>query len=176
MLMNFHFNIILQALECIHSVVLLSVLLERFLNTMYPLKLLVSYEYLINLKVYFLFLHGYIELQHEVSISSSSSGTVEAGGVLILTCNSVSNKPHILSWMGPNGLVTSGDGITVQLEEESDTVLQSSLIFSPLRTSHAGNYSCISNVEEGFSIKEVISFLGIQSESQLLHDFCWQNF
>ena len=90
--------------------------------------------------------------------------------MLILTCDSVSNRSFLLSWLGPDGLVTSGDGITVQVEEESDTALHSSLIFSPLRTSHAGNYTCISNVAEGFSVKEVISFLSVKSKSQLLCD------
>ena len=83
---------------------------------------------------------------------------------MVLSCESVSDRLPHLTWVGPNGPVTSGNGITVFSKNTSETASQSKLEFCPLLTSHAGCYTCISNVESGFSIKKKNQIVSIQSK------------
>ena len=106
----------------------------------------------------------YIALQHEIKITSSSISAVPAGGVVTLTCEVVSNLPTQLSWTGPNGPVTSGDGITVVEMLVDPQTTRSTLAFHPLRVSHAGEYTCFSRLTQVASEKEASMLVNVQSK------------
>ena len=114
--------------------------------------------------MYMAYYFGLTELEHSVGITSSSTTQVKAGGVVVLTCESVSDRLPHLTWVGPDGPVTSGNGITVLYKNINETASQSTLAFHPLRTSHAGLYTCTSNVESGFSVKEESHSVSVQSK------------
>ena len=78
---------------------------------------------------------------------------------MVLTCQSVSGIRTQLTWVGPNGPVTSGSGVTV-----ITSTSQSTLAFHPLRVSHAGRYTCISTVEKIGSIKRASTLLSVQGK------------
>ena len=78
----------------------------------------------------------------------SEAGPVEAGSAgLTLACtvteviSGLSNMPSAY-WMGPSGLVTSGDEIVVTETFSNDTTFTVTLSFFSLHTSHAGVYTC----------------------------------
>ena len=100
-----------------------------------------------------------IEFTHEVNIVSSTTSTVPAGGVVVLTCQSMSSLPSQMTWVGPNGPVTSGNGVTVVTDEQ---ISQSGLALHPVRVSHAGQYTCVSVVEEVGSLKEASILVAVQ--------------
>lgn len=101
-------------------------------------------------------------------MTSSNSGPGLAGEVTALTCMSTSNLVPQLRWEGPNGPVSSGDGITIHQQQKNNNAVTNVLVFSPLRTSHAGAYTCISNVENGFSVNKSTISLYVQSMSPFL--------
>ena len=99
----------------------------------------------------------------EVNVTSSSTGPGQAGAVVVLTCLSASDRLPQLTWEGPSGPVSSGSGITVLEEQERENnTARSALIFSPLQTSHAGAYTCASNIESGFKTKTYTSHLYVK--------------
>ena len=100
-----------------------------------------------------------VDLVHEVNIVSSSASAVPAGGVVVLTCHSMSSLPSQITWVGPDGPVTSGNGVTLITDQENS---ESSLAFHPVTVSHAGQYTCISTVEEVSSIEEASILVSVQ--------------
>jgi len=52
-------------------------------------------------------------MEHSLNITASSSGPVLAGSTLTLTCTAVIDQVPHLKWIGPDGPVTSGGGITM---------------------------------------------------------------
>ena len=88
-----------------------------------------------------------------------------AGRAFVLACLTESNMFTNVTWMGPDGTITSGNGITLHVQKENETTVKYLLKFLILKTSHAGNYTCISNVEDGFSTKEVTTLVWPQSKS-----------
>lgn len=101
----------------------------------------------------------FIEFKHEVNVVSTSSSAVPAGGVVVLTCEAISNIPPKLTWVGPSGPVKNGNGVTVVTYPDA---LHSNLAFYPLRPSHAGQYTCISSVEDVDSVKEASKLVSVQ--------------
>ena len=91
---------------------------------------------------------------------------------MVLTCQSLSSVPSEMTWVGPNGPVTNGNGVTVVTDEENS---QSSLAFHPVRVSHAGQYTCISLVEEVGSLKEASILVAVQRKYKVDFDasFVW---
>ena len=56
--------------------------------------------------------------------------------------------PTAIVWMDPQGgTIVSGDGITLGTVTMEDNSTSFSLQFSPLRTSHGGEYTCQATVE-----------------------------
>ena len=110
-------------------------------------------------------------LKHEIDITSSSTSAVPAGGVTTLTCDVVSNIPTQISWMGPNGPVTNGNGVSVITIVLDQQTTQSSLAFHPLQTSHAGVYTCLSTLTDIVSEMEASMLVSVQSKlfTALLH-------
>lgn len=80
---------------------------------------------------------------------------------MVLTCEAISNIPPKLTWVGPNGPVKNGNGVTVVTYPDT---FQSSLAFYPLRPSHAGQYTCISSVEDVDSVKEASKLVSVQGK------------
>ena len=77
----------------------------------------------------------------------SEDGPVEAGSEgLTLTCtvhetiSGLTNMPSA-HWMGPSGPVISGEDSVTQTVRDNMTA-NVTLTFSPLHTSHAGEYTC----------------------------------
>ena len=104
---------------------------------------------------------------HEVNIVSSSASAVPAGGVVVLTCHSMSSLPSEITWVGPYGPVTSGNGVTLITDQVNS---ESSIAFHPLRVSHAGQYTCVSTVAEVNSIEEASILVSVQGSCEtLLH-------
>ena len=86
-----------------------------------------------------------------------------AGDVYTLTCNAtvVENlavRPDI-QWLYTNGTIVGGTNITVGTMMMLGNVFTQNLTFSPLRTSHGGQYICRASVDI-----PVISLSGINSE------------
>lgn len=80
---------------------------------------------------------------------------------MVLTCEATSSLPSQLSWVGPSGPVTSGNGVTVVNYPYTS---QSNLAFHPLKVSHAGQYTCVSTVEEVGSVKEASKLVSVQGK------------
>lgn len=97
--------------------------------------------------------------------ASSSSSAVIAGGTLTLICTATSNHiPHLM-WIGPNGPAVDGNGTTVS--EQIRDGLESSmlLVIDPVRTSLAGYYTCISNIEGSLSEKQAQYLVTVESKT-----------
>ena len=80
-------------------------------------------------------------------VEISEEGPVEAGSEgLYLSCtvqetiSGLTNAPTT-QWVGPLGLVSSGEDVAVTTIQNSTTTI-STLTFSSLHTSHAGQYVC----------------------------------
>ena len=98
-----------------------------------------------------------------MTITTSVTGEVLAGTSLTLVCVAESDRnPHI-KWILPNGEpVTSGNGIVVSQQNNSDTHSAVTLTFGYVQTFHAGNYNCCSELQEPQSqVKEEYSLLVI---------------
>ena len=96
----------------------------------------------------------------------SPDGSTTAGDVYTLTCNAtvVENlaiKPNI-QWLYTNGTIVGGTNITMCTMMMLGNVFTQNLTFSPLRTSHGGQYICRASVDI-----PVISLSGINSESSM---------
>ena len=70
-------------------------------------------------------------------------------------------KPNI-AWLYTNGTIVGGTNITVGTVMMLGNVFTQNLTFSPLRTSHGGQYVCRASVD-----MPVISLTGINSESSM---------
>jgi len=99
-----------------------------------------------------------------MSITASSNNPVIAGSWLTLNCTATSNLvPHLI-WIGLSDLANVENGII--LSEHLNGDLKSAILtFDPLQTSHAGNYTCVSTIEDNIS-KLVADYL-ITVESKL---------
>lgn len=80
---------------------------------------------------------------------------------MVLVCTSVSSTPSVQTWVGPDGPVRSGRGVTVI---DAADVGRSTLAFHPLRVSHAGQYKCISTVEVAGSVKEASTLVSVKGK------------
>ena len=95
------------------------------------------------------------------------TGEVLAGTSLTLTCVAVIDRIPHLKWIGPNGEpVTSGNGIVVSQQNDSNTFSTVTLTFDDVHTSHAGDYNCScelqepdSRVEEQYSLLVISKFV-----------------
>ena len=113
-----------------------------------------------------------------VETEVSEEGPVEAGsGGLTLTCtvretiSGLSNMPSA-QWMGPSGLVSSGEDITVANVTNTTTIILT-LTFSSVHTSHAGQYICQGTVPTPAPVGTVTTnstptSVTVRSESLLL--------
>ena len=77
----------------------------------------------------------------------SKSGTARAGMRYSITCTVSKRNDGLMNyptatWTFEGAIVISGNGITVSYTSPNT----STLIFDPLRTSHAGSYYCVGNL------------------------------
>ena len=84
--------------------------------------------------------------QPEVNVISDGNST--AGEVFVLICTvdteeGVNVERITIQWTGPNGIISEGDNIVI---EPTSIEGKSRLLFSPLRTSDMGDYTCIGGV------------------------------
>lgn len=88
----------------------------------------------------------------DLLVSVESIGIPIAGNLLTLTCSvtllqALINMPSI-QWVGPDG-TEIGNGTIVAVSDPSfldSSSLVVSVTYSPLRTSHGGQYRCVANV------------------------------
>ena len=106
------------------------------------------------------------ELEHSVNITASSTSPAAlAGGTLTLNCTAVSSRTPNVTWTGPNGPAVDENGITLS-EQTNDGLMASVLLtIDPLQTSHAGYYTCVSNIEDGVSEKQAQYLVIVKSKS-----------
>ena len=88
-------------------------------------------------------------------------GNPTAGESYLLTCTAVEviaglrNMPS-LQWLDSNGSPVQGTGITVGELQITDTAAILTLTFDPLRTSHAGVYTCWGMLESPAVVGNII--------------------
>lgn len=82
----------------------------------------------------------------DVQVTSMTEGEAIAGQQYRLFCTVTFplglTNPITVQWYDSNGVVSSGNGITVGGVLMSATNITSSITFNPLRTSHGGQFSC----------------------------------
>ena len=99
------------------------------------------------------YIHNFItisnstELLHNITIVSS--GAPISGETYNLTCTVEANVPPTVQWLySSNGTtVTNGSDITVGTERANGSTTTLTLSFSPLHTSHGGQYTCQSSTD-----------------------------
>jgi len=109
-----------------------------------------------------------IELEHSVNITASNNDPVIAGSLLMLKCTTMSNHVPDMLWIGSNGTAITENGSSVS-EQVNGDLKSTTLMFDPLRTSHAGNYTCISNIEDNFSTIQAHHLVTVESKPQFVN-------
>ena len=96
----------------------------------------------------------------------SESGTAVSGGVLNLTCSVNVSIPPVVQWIYPNNTVITNSirWINVGPPVRAGNITNLTLTFSPLLTSHGGQYTCQSRVDEASSARNFTRNVTVQSE------------
>ncbi len=103
---------------------------------------------------------GYILEQYNIAITTPPAPT--AGQNYTLTCEvDVGEGTPTLQWTGPG--VTTGEATNGTLMQ-SGTIFTLTLTFSPLNTSHAGQYTCQSTVGSGAVERTAMTTVNVQSK------------
>ena len=77
-----------------------------------------------------------------------AQGVATTGEAYQLVCSATraentTNLPTAITWMGPNGhITTNGSGIALLPPESNSTTTRSTLKFYPLAVVHEGDYTC----------------------------------
>lgn len=102
-----------------------------------------------------------------MNITASSNDPAIAGSLLTLNCFTMSNHVPDLMWVSPNGSTIADNGIAVS-KQVNCTLKSATLVFDALRTSHAGNYTCISVIADNFHTFQAHHFVNVESKPQVL--------
>ena len=82
----------------------------------------------------------------DVQVTSMTEGVAVAGQQYRIICTVTFplglTNPIAVQWYDSNGIVSSGNGITLGGAITSTTNITSAIAFNPLRTSHGGQFSC----------------------------------
>ena len=80
----------------------------------------------------------------------TSKGATTAGSTYTLVCQVSVVEDQVMDpdvvWLDSNGTAVSGMNITVGGQNIEGSVVTRNLTFSPLRTSHGGNYTCQASI------------------------------
>ena len=97
----------------------------------------------------YLYLHDLFSTELPQNITITSSGVPISGATYNLTCTVEANVPQTVQWLySSNGSeVTSSGNITVETERTTNSTTTLTLSFSPLHTSHGGQYTCQSKID-----------------------------
>ena len=83
-------------------------------------------------------------------MSTVTEGETIAGQLYRILCTVLFpteiTNPVSVGWYGSNGLISSGQGITIGKTMMSSGSINVSLEFSPLRTAHGGQFSCRASI------------------------------
>ena len=111
------------------------------------------------------------ELLHNITIISS--GVPTSGETYNLTCTVESNVPPTVQWLySSNGTaVTNGSVITVGTQRATGSTTTLTLSFSPLHTSHGGQYTCRSTTYTPSSTVTATRNVTVQGECIYLASF-----
>ena len=99
-----------------------------------------NYNFAINYDNY----DNYLELEHQVT-TSAVPVSKQAGQRHTISCSSVADFPHTVSWISPDGTVITTDtatGVIVGAPQVSGNEVVVNLTFTSLTTSQAGQYTC----------------------------------
>ena len=85
-------------------------------------------------------------------VSVSQEGTNTAGGMLSLNCTAFREAGSMgtiqVVWLGSdNQTLSNGSGITVGVPIRTNSTVTFVLLFSPLRVSHQGEYTCQASIQ-----------------------------
>ena len=110
-------------------------------------------------------------MKNSLSVEASSDFPI-AGQNFTLTCTVISDRPALLKWIGPDGQSVSGEGIIVSSRDTGTLNSSHQVSFYPLRTSHGGIYTCISNITTYPTIHNstLEYFIKVQSKWQNLNE------
>ena len=112
-----------------------------------------------------------------------AEGNSTAGETLSLICimeavEGVSPENISITWTGPDRSIPTGEDIGIEIYSTTGNVTTGRLVFSPLRTSDRGQYTCIgrisnvgANVSGNDSMK--INVTSKQSFSSVVHYTLW---
>ena len=82
----------------------------------------------------------------DVQVTSMTEGEAIAGQQYRIFCTAIFplglTNPITVQWYDSNGIVSSGNGITIGGVIMSATNSKRSITFNPLRTAHGGQFSC----------------------------------
>ena len=107
---------------------------------------------------------------HNISIDGAAN-PVSAGDKYTLSCNVTAEFVHSVKWLDSNLIDVNDPDITMVTVSEGN-VTSLFLHFDPLKTSHAGTYTCVSSISEPTSIKIATRNLLVQSKSlNSLHQY-----
>ena len=99
---------------------------------------------------------------HNVSIDGAAN-PLSAGDKYTLTCNVTAEFAHSVKWLDSNNTDVNDDITMVTVSGGNTTSLL--LHFDPIKTSHAGTYTCVSSISEPTSIKMATRNLQVRSKS-----------
>ena len=106
-------------------------------NSYMPLRIF-AVALLLFFCIYFNFL---TDLENTLTVSHN--GPVLAGTILTLTCKAVVSRSVRLQWLNSDGsIINSTSSVTVSDPDVEGRNTAVTLTFNPLKTAHAGNYSC----------------------------------
>ena len=93
-----------------------------------------------------------LEIIHSVSIDGTSNSS-SAGDKYTLICNVTAEFTHSVKWLDSTNNTVNDPDITMVTVPNGVNTTSLLLHFDPLKTSHAGTYTCVSTISEPTSIK-----------------------
>ena len=77
---------------------------------------------------------------------NSTAGEVFSLMCKVVTVEGVRSENISIMWSGPNGTIQNGGRLMIEDHSTTGSVTIGRLVFSPLHTSHRGQYTCTSRI------------------------------